>query len=252
MWSEFGELLCKLEEEKRLVNIWFRDDDMGACIPEAKGVLDLFDELEIPVLLSVIPGAMKEQTAEWIRGSKTAWVGQHGLFHQDNSITEGLVTEFDDALWDVDTMVEKIMEYKTKLQQDFGKQFNNSFIAPWNVLNPTLEEAISRCGFDFISNGGVDKFNSYHIYELNTRVDMVNWDVKHAYAGEEYFFGQLFSALKEDMDAPEREIEIGVLSHQWAIKEDGFEFLWKFTEFLRKFSGVNMDFRKCLEGKLTR
>lgn len=249
MWSELSELLHKLEEVKRPVSIWFRDDDMGTCIPEAKGVLDLFDELKIPVLLSVIPGTMEEQTKDWIRESKTAWVGQHGLFHQNNSITEGLVTEFDEALWNVDTMVEKIMEYKMKLEEDFGKQFNNSFIAPWNVLNPTLEEAIYRCGFDFISNGGVNKLNSHHIYELNTRVDMVHWDVKHAYAGEEYFFGQLLCALKEDIAVPEREIEIGVLSHQWAVKEEGFEFLRKFTNFLRKFSSVNMDFRKCLEEK---
>ncbi len=123
-----------LDERTLPLTVFFRDDDAGWSDERLFALLGLFDELELPIDLAVIPDAIGPEVAARLahRARTSARLGlhQHGFAHLNHE-PEGRKCEFGPSRA-IEAQRSDIEEGRERLLALFGAELDPIFTPPWN------------------------------------------------------------------------------------------------------------------------
>jgi hypothetical protein len=123
-----------LDERTLPLTVFFRDDDAGWSDERLFALLALFDELEVPIDLAVIPDAIGPEVAARLahRARTSARLGfhQHGFTHVNHE-PAGRKCEFGPSR-PIEAQRRDIEEGRERLLALFGAELDPIFTPPWN------------------------------------------------------------------------------------------------------------------------
>jgi predicted deacetylase len=135
------------------LTVFFRDDDAGWGDGELFALLALFERLEMPIDLAVIPDAIAPATAARLahRARLTGLVGlhQHGFAHANHE-PSGRPSEFGPSRA-ADAQRRDIVEGRQHLLALFGGELDPIFTPPWNRCVAATAVCLLEAGIPVLS-----------------------------------------------------------------------------------------------------
>jgi hypothetical protein len=140
-------LLDSLDSATEPVEVFFRDDDAGWDDARLLSLCDLFEALELPLDLAVIPAALHEGLARELLARDWLGLHQHGYSHSNHE-REGRKCEFG-ASRSYDDQRRDIAAGRDALA---GLGIATTlFTPPWNRCTPDTGRALLDLGFTALS-----------------------------------------------------------------------------------------------------
>jgi hypothetical protein len=224
-----------LDERATPVTVFFRDDDAGWGDEELFALLALFERLEMPLDLAVIPDAIASESAARLahRGRLSGLLGlhQHGFAHRNHE-PAGKRCEFGPSRG-VDAQRHDIMEGRQHLLSLFGAELDPIFTPPWNRCVAATARCLLEAGVAVLSRDrsaeplGVEGLTECPIasdWLLKRKGVRVTPDV---WAGE-------FATAIAAADAP-----LGVMLHHAVMDDSDRKALGAVLTLLRNHSSVH-------------
>lgn len=118
----------------RPTRFFLRDDDVGALTPELQGFMDVFATRGLPVSYQIIPAALTEDCAAYLRGRRTKAgnlfeFAQHGLTHEMTVGGRQVFYEFGPERT-YSQQLDIILEGQAILDRSLGADFNRDVFTP--------------------------------------------------------------------------------------------------------------------------
>ncbi len=186
------------------IEFWWRDDD---AISQSHQ-LDLLIALEIPIKLAVIPD--KVEAAFELPTHFKVW--QHGFSHTNHGTHKKC--EISDEV-DQATLIENLKNGQQKLRDFFPNHFENTFVPPWNRMDPKIEMQLTF--YDHISSI-YTHIPQNNISRKDIHVDLVDWHTKTIKPIHE-IYAEIETLIEEGFNT------IGILSHHLIHSNRDFKLL---------------------------
>jgi hypothetical protein len=217
-WDELRTALDDVAARGEAIRVWWRDDDAGRADPALLRLLELAQDLDLPLALAVVPMWLDAETQARIAASPNATVLQHGFAHADHGAPKGKSIELGGR--DLERVLGELERGRALLADAFGCAFLAVLVPPWNRLDAGLVGRLTGCGFVGLSTFGrrAGAQAAAGLAQINTHLDPVDWRGTRLFVGETAALGRLIAVL--DADEP-----IGILSHHLAMDEAGWAFL---------------------------
>jgi hypothetical protein len=154
------------------VDVFFRDDDAGWCDDRLLELLDLFDELALPLDVAVIPAALDHAVAAVLRDRAGARLGlhQHGFAHRNHE-PDGRRYEFGPSR-PRSTQRRDIESGAERLKALLGDAVEPIFTPPWNRCTTVTGQCLLELGFDVLSRESrAEPLGLAGLHELPVHVD---------------------------------------------------------------------------------
>ncbi|MDR4517723.1 MAG: DUF2334 domain-containing protein [Nitrosomonas sp.] len=164
-----------LEQLENPVTVFYRNDDAGWATPELMALVDLFDDLCLPLDIAVIPHALTDDLEKKLlarlRRNGLVAIHQHGFQHLNHQ-QSGKKCEFGDHR-NRDQQYHDIAQGKEIMLSRFGEQTDPIFTPPWNRCNPDTIEILEELRFSAVS---CDDTADLHIGETLTGIPVhIDW-----------------------------------------------------------------------------
>jgi len=218
---------------------WWRDDDAVDVVPQLKRLRALSERVAVPVALAVVPVHATAALAEFLADWPLAMVLQHGYDHGNRAPAGAKKTELSSAR-PVAPMLSDIRHGASLLQSLFGDRALPVLVPPWNRISPALVAALPNLSLGGLSTYRNRKSAPNGIVEVNTHVDIVNWDSR-LFLGQRSVLDALVNHLRglrlgntEDKNDP-----TGILTHHWAHDEAAWAFLERFLTTAKAHPAVH-------------
>ena len=115
------------------------------------------------------------------------------------------------------------------------------FIPPWFEVGSKTKKLLKEHNYLAISNYWKNQINSNGMIEINSQVDLVDWDNAYTFGGEDYVLNQIISEIESENTC------IGILLHHERIGKETYYFLDKLIETILEHGSI-VDFNSILEG----
>lgn len=224
--------LQKLEAEARTVNVFFRDDDVDEDEPTLRQLIDLFQRLQTPVNLEIIPAGLTADCVRLLNQQDRALfeLNQHGWRHLNHE-TEGRKCEFG-ASRSFDEQMTDIANGQARLNEAFGDDWSQVFTPPWNRCTTDTFRALDELGFAALSKDQGDQpVAGYGFREISISLDVFRWKGEPAMKPAEDILDELIRQTNE-LDT------VGVMLHHKVMDSAAFGFVSQLIETLRESSAV--------------
>jgi hypothetical protein len=158
------------------VECFFRDDDVGWRHDRLRALLDLFDELALPLDLAVIPAELDRAAAEELlerigRSAGRLGVHQHGYAHANHEPSWERKCEFGPARSRADQLSD-IAAGRERLHALLGDAAEPIFTPPWNRCTAATGSCLVELGFELLSReAGAAPLGVAGLRELPVSVD---------------------------------------------------------------------------------
>ena len=130
--------------------VFHRIDDVYAQRHDLMRILALFERLDIPAILGVIPARLTAEMAAYLAVRPLFTVFQHGVAHKNYAAT-GRKDEFPDTR-PVDDVARLVADGRRRLEDGIGRLVTG-YIPPWNTASASLLSALATLDFTHISAG---------------------------------------------------------------------------------------------------
>jgi len=235
--AQLREILAEFQTQRRTVNVFFRDDDVDDDEPSLRALLALFQELETPINLEIIPARLTRAAIGFLREAHARRPGlvelnQHGWQHVNHE-SEGRKCEFG-ASRGFDEQIVDVARGREVLEQAFGSSFSPVFTPPWNRCTEATYRALDQLGFCALSKlRGKEPVAGYGFRELSVTLDVFRWKggAEMKTAGE--LVGELTGQLRE-LDT------VGVMLHHKVMDDAAFAWLQMLLSELRRSGAVRL------------
>ncbi|RWX77261.1 polysaccharide deacetylase [Neorhizobium lilium] len=215
--------LERLQASGHGVRFWLRDDDAVEPTPALERLLALTAIHDVPLTLAIIPEGTGAALAEALRGGDDVLVAVHGWSHANHAGPREKKQELGSHR-PLDETLQELAKGFDKLSGLYPQQFIPMLVPPWNRIAPSVVEALPSLGFRALSVFGAEQPGALPL--LNTHVDIMNW---HGIRGGRDP-AELFRDLAELLEAPERPVAIGILTHHLVHDENAWRFLEELFE----------------------
>jgi hypothetical protein len=143
-----------LDESAAPVSFFFRDDDGGWDDPALLELLDLFEEMELPLDLALIPLDVGPELADELArradlGRAPLGLHQHGFAHRNHEAA-GRKCEFGRDRSRADQLAD-IAAGRARLRALLGRRVQPIFTPPWNRCTAVTGECLAELGFRALS-----------------------------------------------------------------------------------------------------
>ncbi|MGE0885457.1 MAG: hypothetical protein AB7P14_18065 [Blastocatellales bacterium] len=219
--------LEKLEAEGRALNIFFRDDDVDEDEATLRQLLDVFNRLQTPLNLEVIPGLLTEEAVALLRQCPPALfeLNQHGWQHANHE-REGRKCEFG-ASRGFEQQLADIAAGQRRMNEAFGDGWSAVFTPPWNRCTEATYRGLDQLGFVALSKDrGKQPVTGCGFREISITLDLYRWNGGPAMKSPENILDELVLQMDE-LDT------IGILLHHKVMNSTAFLFLQQLIESLR-------------------
>ncbi len=246
--------------------VFFRDDDVNAFDQTLNGVVDLFIDYNIPLVLAVEPANLTHEMLRYLTDAHAACPGlieivQHGWSHAQHDLGEfggsrGYADQLEDIRRGLDVM-------RTR----FGEAFFPAFSFPFGQYNEHTIRVLDESGYLVLSSKFSTSFSaqlfywfghlvhrqrmlhhriSYHLDRYpGTRLDEISVSLSpiKKYLGPhgstECLFETLGTLKSQYLAAMRRTPVVGiVLHHRYHASPDRLTLLAQFVQWLAAFDGV--------------
>jgi hypothetical protein len=239
-WDALHRELGRWGADGRKAALWWRDDDATAAGPELARLLETARELELPLCLAVIPGAIEESLPLALAGSAGVSLLQHGYRHQNHARAGEKKIELGGAR-DCETALDDLRRGKAAGEEVFAGAWLPVLVPPWNRIAPEIAARLGEIGFCGLSTHGRRPDPPRGVRQVNTHLDILSWRPAPRFAGEEALLASLVQGLEERRreDAAGAEEPFGLLTHHKAHDSAAWRFLEMLLEKLKRHEAVS-------------
>jgi hypothetical protein len=205
---------------------WWRDDDAIADTPELRRLAATSEKLQLPLLLSVIPGQCETNLCEPLRGASGIAVAQHGFNHVNHEPAGELKSEFGPAR-PLSTVCAEICEGRERLHGIFGDGCLPIFVPPWNDLRRDAWEHLPGLTFRGLSGFG----HAQHpdaapgVALVNVHLEVTDWSARPVRLAPIEEIVEKTAALLRDRREGRSACDepIGIMTHHRIMNEAAWE-----------------------------
>jgi hypothetical protein len=204
------------------IGFWWRDDDYTKPTPFFSNLMNLREELDIPLSLAVVPFGL-DQLHSNPHFQEDVEVLQHGIAHHNWGTDERKI-----ELIKGPQTLKKLQEGYKILESFYLKSFVPVLVPPWNRIDERLIPHLQELGFKGLSSFANQYTNFNGLLPiLNTHLDVMDWKTKQM----------------KSLDVLEHEYNdlihighkfIGILTHHLVMQPEDFEVLKVFLSLLKK------------------
>jgi predicted deacetylase len=240
LWKEFNRLMKAIRQKGKLVYFWFRDDDVEKFTPYLKNFLDYFSSNDLPVLLGVIPATTDANCAfELKRYRKILTIGQHGYSHRNHSNQDEVQSEYNEHR-EIDAVTTEVNRGQQKLISLYGEMYLNIFIPPWFEISTKIYNLLEKNGYKYFSIYSDNKRKNKETIEINSQVDLINWDNCYGFGGERFVLNQLIRELNRINESASKDNLIGLLFHHERVDEETYLFMDRLVSNIKKHKNIQI------------
>ncbi|PXF29636.1 hypothetical protein WH50_19685 [Pokkaliibacter plantistimulans] len=231
-WQSLEQELRLWARQHRRPTLWWRDDDAEADVPELQHLLQISDELQVPVLLAAVPAKVQPSLATAVQGHGLVGIVQHGFDHTNHAPPTERKHELG-AHRPLAVMIDALRQGRELLEQHFAGRFQPVLVPPWNrytpALRPYLHDQVGLRGLSTL--GPRDAAEVDGLTQVNVHVDVLKWKPSAHFAGEADTLTALITHLQQRrlglVDAAE---PTGIMTHHLVMDAAA----WRFTRQLLK------------------
>ena len=121
-------------DAKRVLPLWWRDDDAAEPLPALATLLDLADAFQVEVGLAVVPALASDALATGLTQRSNVAVLQHGYSHRNHAPEGARAIECGGAR-PVDEVLDELRRGRLRLADLFDDRFRPILAAPWNRID---------------------------------------------------------------------------------------------------------------------
>lgn len=233
LWNKVSTLV-----KKNKVKFWFRDDDAGIDNKSLDNLMQYLKDKKINLLIAAIPALSDNKLKTILDKYDNYVIGQHGYSHTNYS--ESDLSEYPDTR-KKEVIADELIKGNRILSNLFKDKYNKVFIPPWFEVGSTTKKLLKEHNYLAISNYWNNRINSNEMIEINSQVDLVDWDNAYTFGGEDYVLNQIISEIESGNTC------IGILLHHERIGKETYCFLDKLIEIILEHGSI-VDFKSILEG----
>lgn len=238
-WQALQDEAARWQEAGRTAELWWRDDDAADAGPALDRLLALHRQTGTPLSLAVVPAHATAVLADRLAAEPGVDLLQHGYAH----VNHAAPTERKVELGPQRPAMVVLGELGTgwlALERLFGGRALSVMVPPWNRIAPALVPTLPEIGFTGLSTFGRRRRARpvRGLLQINTHVDLINWQGGRGFVGEAAALGALVGALAGSRTATEE--PIGVLSHHLAMDGGAWDFLRSMWEKAPTLPGLRI------------
>ena len=221
--KQLRSLLEHSQTDGKLVEIFFRDDDVDEDEEFLRRLLRIFTSRKIPLILGVIPARLTALATALLLEKQRDFPGlieltQHGWQHVNHEVSErkcefGSSRNFAEQLAD-------IQRGQMRMNEVFGEQWFPAFIPPWNRCTAQTCQVLNQLGFRVLSklHGKLSSSPDFQGREISVTLDIFTWKNGARLKPAEEIFAELSNQI-------EHSNPIGIMLHHKVMNDKSFAFL---------------------------
>lgn len=231
---QLGEELALWRRERRMLPVWWRDDDAVAPSPALDRLIALAARAGAPLHLAVIPDGATAALADRLASADGVFALVHGWAHANHAPADAKKAEFG-AHRPLPERMREAENGRRIVENLFGQAFLPVFVPPWNRVAADLPAALTASGFRALSCFGsrVAPLCAPGLTEINAHLDPIDWHDGRSLVDPERLMSQLAVDLAARrlgrVDASE---PYGLLTHHLVHDETVWSFLADITDLL--------------------
>ena len=232
-------LADEIQQWSSPVQFWWRDDDAVANSGALQRLLMLASQYRIPVHLAVIPHSLQASLSVINKEQHSAncYVLQHGYDHQSYAFEGQRKIELGGSQ-DVPQLLQKLAQGLALLKFQFGEQFLNILVPPWNRIADDVASELPEIGYTQLSVLGAKKQDET-AFNLNVHIDIIDWK-QRCFAGEEVILAKIISHLRDKRLTSLSGVikPCGLMTHHLDHDLNCWLFISKFFQFCRQHENI--------------
>jgi hypothetical protein len=239
-WHQLEGELALWREAGRTAELWWRDDDAIDTGPELDRLLALHRETAMPLALAIVPAHATTALAERLATEPGVDLLQHGYAHVNHAVPgEGKKEELGPHRPAMIVLGEVGTGWLA-MERLFGGRALSVMVPPWNRITPALVPTLPEIGFSGLSTFGPRQRARpvRGLLQINTHVDLINWQAGRGFVGEEAALAALVGALS--YARKETAEPVGLLSHHLAMDGGAWDFLRSFWQRTKTMPGLRV------------
>ena len=231
-WRALDDELRAWAGAGRRAALWWRDDDAAEDSPALARLLELAKSTAAPLVIAVIPAALREAAAARINTHDAAGLAvvQHGYAHTDHARDGGKKIELGGANPLAACRAHLHMGQEI-LSRRFAGRFVPALVPPWNRIDPALMPLLPALGYNAISTYGARQSAQPEtgLRQINCHIDILDWRQGAAFVGEAEALKLACAHLQaRRQGAADADEPTGLLSHHLRHDEAAWAFLAQF------------------------
>jgi peptidoglycan/xylan/chitin deacetylase (PgdA/CDA1 family) len=232
-WHALENELARWRDAGRAADFWWRDDDAGAPTPALGRLATLARQSGVPLALAAIPERAQEAA---LAGFDC--VVMHGCDHRNRAGEGAKKTEFPEHESGEQALA-RLAAARERLARLAGSRFVAALVPPWNRLKRDLVARLPEAGILGLSRYGARAAAVPGVVQVNTHVDIIDWQGTRGFVGENEALGLALRHLgaRRDGSADARE-PTGVLTHHAVHDEAAWRFLGRLFDATRRHGAV--------------
>ena len=224
-WSPLKSELAIWRSEGRALPLWWRDDDAIADTPALRKLLQMGEDMSLPVHLAVIPEPATNELVQACAGTSFAIPIVHGWAHRNNAPADAKKAEFGHPRSDAAAQTDMAL---TRLKELFGAQLLEMFVPPWNRIDASVVNGLHTQGYHALSTFTPRATRQVAgLVQINTHIDPIHWRGGGALVTAEALIDAIVRLLQDRRaGATDGAEPLGFLSHH--LVHDAA--IWGFTQ----------------------
>lgn len=205
--------------------VWWRDDDAVADTPALVRLLQIADDLAVPVHVAVIPGCLEPSLIPALTDGQNAIPLVHGWKHISHSPQGLKKAEFGQPRTEAAAELGLAIGV---MQAEFGDAVLPVFVPPWNRIDAGLVNNLGAAGYGALSTYGARdaRLAAEGVVQINTHIDPIFWRGHRGLVDPDTLVAGITLTLRDRrMGRTDITEPLGLLTHHLVHTED----VWTFT-----------------------
>nr|CAA6829280.1 MAG: Unknown protein [uncultured Thiotrichaceae bacterium] len=224
-WSDIDKELSLWEQPATL---WWRDDDASFFCHELELLLTLSARHAVPLHLAVIPEKLDSTVAELLRNEDKTRIRvlQHGFEHA-NHAREGQKKIELGGTQPLPALIKQLKQGRNALMQQFGQQYLDILVPPWNRLEARVEAALPDIGYQQLSVLGPRNSDAL-LPQTNVHIDIFDWKKRQLKEESDILTALLTHLQQRRFQQVDNQEPTGLMTHHQVHDKDCWLFLEQF------------------------
>lgn len=234
IWRPIENELRQWRADGLSLALWWRDDDAVDTTQALTRLLNLRDDLELCLHLSIVPRNATKGLAQVVANVPDIVPMVHGWAHVNHAMAGEGRSEFPEAR-DPELALSEAQEGLRLLTRLTDGHCAPVFVPPWNNIAPDLADRLSSVGYDTISacNPRQSAHLASGIAVINTHLDPIHWREGERLHDLDYLIDTILKNLRERRKGRYDNTEpFGLLTHHLSHNEDVWEFIRQFFDVM--------------------
>jgi hypothetical protein len=230
----------RLRDEGRMLEFWWRDDDLADGDDRLPAFSEISRQLGIAPLVAVVPGR-RTAGAVVAADMPASWsYAQHGWEHRNHSPAGQGRNEFGELRPPADVKADLVRGREVMMDQ-FADQYLDVFVPPWHSFADTHETLINSVGYRGFSGGDlrVRANLASDVVQAASHVDLLEWSGGRAVlCPPDMLKRRLDRPLQHRAMSKSRNVRVGILSHHRVMSDAIWDYFSRFVEKSRAYDIV--------------